>query len=218
MSSVTPPRDTPAAARRPFVTAFGTRTALTLLAAPAQDEAQKEVRLVTDARTAEQVQRPRVLIVEPDGVLALATLRACLDVGLEPKLCMGPDKDPDQCPGLHGRPCDRSSRIEASLVTIDTGLSRIAAPACMGGRVVLAGERPLLGAPTIGALAPDVTLGYPYEPVKAAELLLQLVREARKGRMWDAIRKSEDAADVTPEPHAPVPLVRSDENRAAPGP
>ena len=166
-------------------------------------KAQEEVRLVTDIGSAAPAQRPRVLIVEPDGMLALATMRACLEVGLEPKLCMGPDKDPTQCPGLRGKPCERSSRIEASLVTIDTGMARIAAPACMGGRVVLAGERPLLGASTIGALAPDVTLGYPYEPAKAAEFLLQLVREERKERMWNAIRKSEDAADATPEPHVP---------------
>jgi len=155
---------------------------------------------VTDTRNAE-AQRPRVLIVEPDGILALATLRACLEVGLEPKLCMGPDKDLTGCPGLQGEPCERSSTIEASLVTIDTGMARIAAPACMGGRVVLAGERPLLGAPTIGALAPDVTLGYPYEPIKAAELLLQLVREARKERLWGAIRNG----DAEPMPERDVP-------------
>jgi hypothetical protein len=143
---------------------------------------------MTDAGTGARKLRPRVLIVEPDGVLALATMHACLDVGLEPKLCMGPDQDPSRCPGLHGEVCPRSAHVEASLITIETGRGRIAAPACLGGRVVLAGERPLVGIATQAALAPETVLDYPYDPEQAAALLLQLVRDARKERMWDDIR------------------------------
>ena len=132
--------------------------------------------------------RPRVLIVESDGVLALATMHACLDAGLEPKLCMGADAEPSRCPGLHGRTCPRSAEVEATLLTIDTGYSRMAAPACMGGRVILAGERPMLGLATKVALHHDAILSYPYDPEKAAAMLLQLVRDARKEKIWTDIR------------------------------
>ena len=141
----------------------------------------------TGSGTAER--RPRVLIVEPDGTLALATLRACLDAGLEPKLCMGTDKDPSSCPGLNGHACPRAAHVEATLITIDTGYSRMAAPACMGGRVILAGDRPMLGVATQAALRHDVTLSYPYDPETAAAMLLQLVRDARKEELWDHIRQ-----------------------------
>ena len=140
----------------------------------------------TGSETTER--RPRVLIVEPDGMLALATMRACLDAGLEPKLCMGADKDPSRCAGLNGEPCPRTATVEATLITIDTGYSRMAAPACMGGRVILAGERPMLGDSTKAALDPDATLSYPYDPETAAAMLLQLVRDARKEKLWDHIR------------------------------
>ncbi|HET7481404.1 MAG TPA: hypothetical protein VFK89_00950 [Actinomycetota bacterium] len=142
---------------------------------------------MTSPSPAAQTQRPRVLIVEPDGQLALATVRACLEAGLEPKLCMGPD---ETCPGLSGHTCDRAARVEASLVSIASGLGRIASPACAGGRVVLAGERPLVGHATVGMLAPEAVLDYPYNPNAAAGLLLQIVRRDRSQQIWDQVRSS----------------------------
>lgn len=138
--------------------------------------------------SAAETQKPRVLIVEPDGDLALATLRACLDVGLEPKLCLGPEYAGNSCPGLRGEPCHRTMDVEATLISITTGAERRVAPSCAGGRTVLAGERPLAGPATEGVVAPEAHLHYPYRPESAAALLFQVVIDARRQKAWDEIR------------------------------
>ena len=115
---------------------------------------------------------PRVLIVEDDPELAMATVWACLEVGLEPKLCLGAERSTD-CPGLAGQTCPRSSGIEATFVAISTGKQRIATPACAAGPLVVAGERPLVGHATLGALAPSASIDYPYDPDEVAALLAE---------------------------------------------
>lgn len=125
--------------------------------------------------------RERVLLVEPDPFLALGLIRECLKLGLEPKLCRGPGASTD-CPGLEGSPCERSNRIAATLVTVTSGAERKVAPFCRGGRLVVAGERPWVGAHTVGALGADVVIEYPYDPAEAAAALLRQVRGARPGR------------------------------------
>ena len=140
---------------------------------------------------------PRVLIVEEDPELALATMRECVTAGLEPKLCLGPDRTTD-CPGLHGEPCPRSKGIEATMVSITSGDLRRAAPSCIGGGVVLAGERPLVGPSTVGIVSPEHVVSYPYEPDESATLLSAVVRLERKRRAWLTLRERL-VPDDTPE-------------------
>lgn len=118
--------------------------------------------------------RPRVLIVEDDPHLAMAMIRECDRLGLEPKLCRGPAFTSD-CPGLRGDDCPRVNNIEATLVSITSGDQRRAAPACVGGKVVVTGERPLLGSVTAAVLHADERLPYPYDPKDAAGVLAALV-------------------------------------------
>ncbi|MEA2462033.1 MAG: hypothetical protein QOH90_2210, partial [Actinomycetota bacterium] len=119
---------------------------------------------------------PRVLIVEEDPVLALDTAKECLALGLEPKLCLGPERSTN-CPGLKGEACPRSRGVEATFVSISSGRQRMAAHSCRGGRVVIAAERPLGGAATVATICPDVQLGQPYDPRTAASALFSLVRD-----------------------------------------
>lgn len=122
---------------------------------------------------------PRVLIVEEDPDLAMALVNECLDAGLEPKLCMGPAKT-SSCPGLQGDGCPRVRGVEATFLSVTSGRQRAASPACAGGRLVLSGERPLVGAATISVLKPDAAVEYPYEPHAAASLLFSLVKDERR--------------------------------------
>lgn len=131
--------------------------------------------------------RPRVLIVEEDPVLSLATVNECLKIGLEPKLCLGVEAH-SSCPGLVGEECPRTHGIEATLVSIATGRQRMVAPACVGGRLLLSGERLLVGAATRGVLHPDAVIDYPYDPHSAALLLFSMVMDERRRRAWDSIR------------------------------
>lgn len=131
---------------------------------------------------------PRVLIVEDDPALALATMKECVSAGLEPKLCMGPDRG-SSCPGLAGDECPRTKGVEATLLSITTGNLRRAAPSCIGGRVVLAGERPLVGASTTAVVHPDRVISYPYSPKESAALLFDLVKDERRRRAWQAFRE-----------------------------
>lgn len=131
---------------------------------------------------------PRVLIVEDDPALALATMKECVSAGLEPKLCLGPDRG-SSCPGLAGGECPRTKGIEATLLSITTGNMRRAAPSCIGGRVVLAGERPLVGATTMAVVHPDRVIPYPYGPKESAALLFDLVKDERRRRAWQAFRE-----------------------------
>lgn len=120
--------------------------------------------------------RQRVLIVEDDPELAMRTLDACIEAGLEPKLCMGPARS-GPCPGLKGEHCPRTEGIAATFVAISSGSQRIAAPACAAGRLAIAGERPLLGVATVGVLNPDQTFGYPYDPRDVASALAALATD-----------------------------------------
>lgn len=140
---------------------------------------------------------PRVLIVEEDAELALATMRECVTAGLEPKLCLGPDRTTD-CPGLHGEPCPRAKGIEATLLSITSSDLRRAAPSCIGGGVVIAGERPLVGASTMGVLSPEHVVGYPYDPDESATLLSAVVQLQRKRKAWQTLRERL-VRDDTPE-------------------
>jgi hypothetical protein len=132
--------------------------------------------------------RPRVLIVEPDRDLALGVIQACLDSGLEPKICLGADWNTTECPGLRGEPCPRTGGVEATLLSITTPEAQRAFPSCVGGRLVLSGDRKVLDEIAGKGPAPDARLLYPYEPDAAAETLLQLVRDERKQELWDHIR------------------------------
>lgn len=131
---------------------------------------------------------PRVLIIEDDPALALATMKECVSADLEPKLCLGPDRS-STCPGLTGEECPRTKGVEATLLSVTTGSLRRAAPSCIGGRVVLAGERPLVGATTTGVVHPDRVIGYPYSPKESAALLFDLVKDERRRRAWQAFRE-----------------------------
>lgn len=131
--------------------------------------------------------RPRVLIVEDDPDLAMAMVHECLQVGLEPKLCRGPSSTSD-CPGMRGEACPRTQRVEATLIGMAGASLRAAAPACVGGRLLLCGNRPLTGATTDRVLGPDAKLSYPYSPPEAAQILFRLVKEQRKERGWAAVR------------------------------
>lgn len=125
--------------------------------------------------------RHRVLLVEDDPELAMLTLNACIEAGLEPKLCMGPERS-GPCPGLKGEHCPRTEGIAATFVAINSGSQRVAAPACAAGRLVIAGERPLLGVTTVGVLDPDQSFGYPYDPTEVARALAVLVAEPESER------------------------------------
>ena len=149
---------------------------------------------------------PRVLIVEDDPTLALATMKECVSAGLEPKLCMGPDRG-SSCPGLAGDACPRTKGVEATLLSITTGSLRRAAPSCIGGRVVLAGERPLVGAATTAVVHPDRVISYPYSPKESAALLFDLVKDERRRRAWQAFRERLVRDDV-PETAGPGPEAR----------
>ena len=133
----------------------------------------------------------RVLIVEPDADLAMGVIRECSKLGMEPKLCRGP-RLTSACPALEGARCERPDSVEATLVSISDGLERRVAPVCGGGRVLVAGERPLVGPHTIGALGADAVIGYPYDPRDAARLLYDLVHGERAGpaRMTSVPRPS----------------------------
>lgn len=164
--------------------------------------------MTTTARKA--AHRPRVLIVEDDPTLALAIMKECLSAGLEPKLCMGPDRG-SSCPGLTGDGCPRTKGVEATLLSITTGGLRRAAPSCIGGRVVLAGERPLVGATTTAVVHPDRVIGYPYSPKESASLLFDLVKDERRRRAWQAFRERlvrddlPETAELGPEA-PPLPM------------
>lgn len=120
----------------------------------------------------------RVLIVEPDADLAMALIRECSRLGLEPKLCRGP-RLASSCPALEGDRCDRPGQVEATLVSVTDATERKVAPVCGGGRVVVAGDRPLVGPHTIGAIGADFVVSYPYDPREVAEILLAQVTGAR---------------------------------------
>ena len=124
--------------------------------------------------TGVQGELPRVLIVEEDPDIAIAMVGECIEAGLEPKLCLGPDRT-SGCPATSGEPCARTEGIEATLISITTGKLRQVAPACVGGKVVVAGERPLVGAATTAILHPDHQISYPYDPTEAAAMLASLV-------------------------------------------
>ena len=94
----------------------------------------------------------------------------------------------DLAPALEGGECPRTDGIEATLLTITDGRQRVVAPACAGGRVVLTGERPLVGSATIGLIEPDVVVDYPYDPKKAAALLFSIVMDERRKTAWDRMR------------------------------
>ena len=169
--------------------------------------------MTTTARRA--ARWPRVLIVEDEPMLALATMKECLDAGLEPKLCLGPDRG-STCPGLTGDECPRTKGVEATLLSITTGSLRRAAPSCIGGRVVLAGERPLVGSTTTSIVHPDRVIGYPYSPRQTAGLLFDLVKDERRRRAWQAFRErlvrddTPDTAELGPEVQ-PLPSKGLDE-------
>jgi len=132
-------------------------------------------------------QRPRVLIVEEDPDLAMATIHECLEAGLEPKLCRGPGST-SECPGMRSEGCPRTHRIEATLIGMAGASLRAAAPSCVGGRLLLCGNRPLAGRVTEEVLGPDARLPYPYSPKDAAGILFRMVKEQRKERDWERIR------------------------------
>jgi hypothetical protein len=132
--------------------------------------------------TTSSIRRPtgtRVLIVEPDADLAMALVRECSRLGLEPKLCRGP-RLTSSCPALEGDRCERPEHVEATLVSVTDAIERKAAPVCGGGRVVVAGDRPLVGPHTIGAIGADVVVSYPYDPREVAAILLAQVTGARE--------------------------------------
>jgi len=123
--------------------------------------------------------RARVLLVEPDADLAMGLLRECSRLGMEPKLCRGPRLQ-SSCPVLEGSRCDRALGVEATLVSVTDAVERRVAPGCAGGRVVVAGERPIVGPHTVGAIGADAMIGYPYDPAEAAEILLAQVSGVRE--------------------------------------
>ena len=53
----------------------------------------------------------------------LALRSVVVEAGLEPKLCLGPDRMSD-CPAATGEPCPRTEGIEATLISITTGKLR----------------------------------------------------------------------------------------------
>lgn len=141
-----------------------------------------------DARSA--AARPKVLIVEPDRVLASALLKACLDKGLEPKICLGSEWNGHDCPGLRGESCPRAATVAATFISVVSPESKAAFPYCVGGRVILSADRRTAKEMAGWGPPPDALIGYPYMPEVAAEMLLQVIREERKERLWDEIRST----------------------------
>ena len=135
-----------------------------------------------------RVRKPRVLIVEPDPTVAINTVDECNRLGLEARICPGAGANL-VCPGLAGKPCVLSEDVDATLLTVDAAAQRIAAPACAGGRVILAGSRPLVGAATTTVLQPSLTIERDYSPQEAARSLRLLIAKARIEKLAEILRR-----------------------------
>ena len=113
--------------------------------------------------------RPRVLIVESDPDLALAMVRECLDVGLEPKLCLAHDVD---CPAEFRGECPRNRGISAAFVSLDSIAKPTYSSTCAGRVRTI----------TAGSSTSDDEVSFPeiYDPRLAAVALLKLARQERQ--------------------------------------
>lgn len=123
---------------------------------------------------------PRVLIVEPDRDLASMTVVACLEAGLEPKLCRGPSHT-EFCPGMHGRSCFRGRDVEAALIGItDPWQARITPLCAVGAPRIVASARGVSRTRREVLEGAEALLDHPYHPDQAARLLSRLTSEREK--------------------------------------
>ena len=114
--------------------------------------------------------RPKVLIVEPDRELAMAMMRACLELGLEPKLCLG-DQD-GSCPATCRADCPRGDGAHAVLVATPALNRPFHAATCAGmAPAIISTPRQV---PT--GISDKLTIKYPYVPADAALLLAFVAR------------------------------------------
>ena len=116
--------------------------------------------------------RPRVLIVEPDGELAMAMVNECLAIGLEPKLCLG-DQD-GTCPAICHDTCTRGQNAAAAFVATPALNRPFHAATCAGKAPTLVSTPDQV--PT--GIPDKLTIAYPYVPADAARLLASLARGA----------------------------------------
>ena len=109
----------------------------------------------------------RVLIVEPDELVAERVAARAVELGLDPVMCRGVRSN-GACPVLHGDECSKNAGCGAVFVSLDGDPQARVAQGC-------AGDAPmLLARPTFGSarvIVADRHLEQPYSPEHAALLL-----------------------------------------------
>lgn len=70
-----------------------------------------------------------------------AMIHACIEMGLEPKLCLGAEKATGGRPAVRDQDCSVAKRADASFVSVTTRGEGRALPACVRSRVIVATDK-----------------------------------------------------------------------------